>query len=129
MNRIHVAVGVILNTDNQVLLAKRPSHLHQGNKWEFPGGKVESGETCSQALIRELREEVNLIVIDTSPLMTISHDYPDKEVFLDIHTVNSFTGTPEGLEGQQVLWADLDNLKEYDFPEANTPIIDKLLSL
>jgi len=129
MKRIHVAVGVILNKDNQVLLAKRLAHLHQGGKWEFPGGKVESHETCSQALIRELREEVNLNVIDTSPLMTISHDYPDKEVFLDIHTVSSFTGIAEGLEGQEVLWADLDNLHEYDFPDANTPIIDKLQSL
>ena len=129
MKRIHVAVGVILNKDNQVLLAKRLAHLHQGGKWEFPGGKVESDETCSQALIRELREEVNLNVIDTSPLMTISHDYPDKEVFLDIHTVSSFTGIAKGLEGQQVLWVDLDNLNEYDFPDANTPIIDKLQSL
>jgi len=129
MKRVHVAVGVVLNNNNQVLLAKRLSHLHQGGKWEFPGGKVESGETSSQALIRELKEEVNLVVADTSPLMTISHDYPDKEVFLDIHTVNCFSGLAEGLEGQQVLWADVDSLREYDFPDANTPIIDKLLSL
>ncbi len=129
MKRIHVAVGVVLNNQNQVLLAKRPSHLHQGGKWEFPGGKVESGETSSQALIRELKEEVNLIVIATSPLMTISHDYSDKEVFLDIHMVNGYSGLAEGLEGQQVLWANVDKLREYDFPEANTPIIDKLQSL
>lgn len=129
MKRVHVAVGVILNDDNQVLLAKRLSHLHQGGKWEFPGGKVESGETTSQALIRELKEEVNLTVLETSPLMTISHDYPDKEVLLDIHTVNSFSGDAEGLEGQEVLWAELNNLKQFDFPAANTPIINRLLSL
>ncbi|WP_394147750.1 8-oxo-dGTP diphosphatase MutT [Shewanella atlantica] len=129
MKRIHVAVGVILNDSNQVLLAKRPSHLHQGGKWEFPGGKVETGETTSQALRRELKEEVNLTVFDTSPLMAISHDYPDKEVLLDIHTVKSFAGDAEGLEGQEVLWAELNTLQQYEFPAANTPIIDKLLSL
>ncbi|GIU46438.1 7,8-dihydro-8-oxoguanine-triphosphatase [Shewanella colwelliana] len=129
MKRVHVAVGVILNASNQVLLAKRPDNLHQGGKWEFPGGKVEQDETTSQALIRELREEVNLIVSDTTPLMTISHDYPDKEVLLDIHTVNCFSGDAEGLEGQEILWVELSNLKEYNFPAANTPIIDRLLSL
>jgi len=129
MKRIHVAVGVILNSNNQVLLAKRLGHRHQGGKWEFPGGKVENGETSSQALIRELREEVNLDVSDTNPLMTISHDYPDKEVLLDIHIVNRFSGVAVGLEGQEVLWASLDNLREYEFPEANALIIDKLLSL
>lgn len=129
MKRVHVAVGVILNSDNRVLLAKRLDHLHQGGKWEFPGGKVENGETTSQALIRELREEVNLIVSDTRPLMTISHDYPDKEVLLDIHIVNRFSGVAEGLEGQEVLWVGLDNLKEFEFPKANAPIIDRLLSI
>ncbi|OEG75063.1 7,8-dihydro-8-oxoguanine-triphosphatase [Shewanella colwelliana] len=129
MKRVHVAVGVILNASNQVLLAKRPDNLHQGGKWEFPGGKVEQDETTSQALIRELKEEVNLIVSDTTPLMTISHDYPDKEVLLDIHTVNCFSGDAEALEGQEILWVDLSNLKRYNFPAANIPIIDRLLSL
>ena len=129
MKRVHVAVGVILNASNQVLLAKRPHNLHQGGKWEFPGGKVEQGESTSQALIRELKEEVNLIVSDTRPLMTISYDYPDKQVLLDIHTVTAFTGDPHGLEGQPVVWAELNTLKDFDFPAANAPIIDKLLSL
>lgn len=129
MKRVHVAVGVIFNDLNQVLLAKRPDNLHQGGKWEFPGGKVENDETTSQALIRELKEEVNLNVISTMPLMTISHDYSDKQVLLDIHCVKDFSGEPKGLEGQPIIWADVQTLKNYDFPEANTPIIEKILSL
>ncbi len=126
MKRIHVAVGVILNKDNQILLAKRPAHLHQGGKWEFPGGKVEANETTSEALIRELKEEVNLDISATEPLMTISHDYPDKQVLLDIHTVKSFSGEAKGLEGQLIEWAELTDIENYDFPEANKQIVDAL---
>ncbi|CAM4086788.1 8-oxo-dGTP diphosphatase MutT [Shewanella aquimarina] len=129
MKRVHVAVGIVFNEDNQILLAKRPVHLHQGGKWEFPGGKVESSETTSEALIRELKEEVAIEVTSTSPLMVISHDYPDKQVYLDIHTVNAFSGEAQGLEGQEIKWARLDELKSYDFPAANAPIVEKLLSL
>ncbi|MCL1038280.1 8-oxo-dGTP diphosphatase MutT [Shewanella submarina] len=126
--RVHVAVGVIIDDQQRVLLAKRPGHLHQGGKWEFPGGKVEPGETVTQALSRELKEEVALNVETTSPFMELSFDYPDKQVFLDIHTVTSFTGEAKGLEGQQVEWVPKDNLKQYEFPEANKVILDKLLS-
>lgn len=74
--RIHVAVGIILNANGQILLAKRPEHLHQGGKWEFPGGKVELNETVTQALIRELKEEVALNVHSSEPFMALSYDYP-----------------------------------------------------
>ncbi|MFB2752528.1 MULTISPECIES: 8-oxo-dGTP diphosphatase MutT [Shewanella] len=126
--RIHVAVGIILNTDGQILLAKRPEHLHQGGKWEFPGGKVEQNETVTQALIRELKEEVALNVHSSEPFMALSYDYPDKQVLLDIHTVSDFTGEAQGLEGQQVVWVDKHELTHYDFPDANKPILAKLLA-
>lgn len=125
--RIHVAVGIILNTDGQILLAKRPEHLHQGGKWEFPGGKVEQNETVTQALIRELKEEVALNVHSSEPFMALSYDYPDKQVLLDIHTVSDFTGEAQGLEGQQIVWVDKHELTHYDFPDANKPILAKLL--
>ncbi|MGL4838061.1 MAG: NUDIX domain-containing protein, partial [Shewanella sp.] len=96
--RVHVAVGIILNSAAQILLAKRPAHLHQGGKWEFPGGKVEPGENVVEALIRELKEELNLTVHASSPFMQLSYDYPDKQVLLDIHTVQHFSGEAEGLE-------------------------------
>ncbi|AAN53493.1 8-oxo-dGTP diphosphatase MutT [Shewanella oneidensis MR-1] len=125
--RIHVAVGIILNANGQILLAKRPEHLHQGGKWEFPGGKVELNETVTQALIRELKEEVALNVHSSEPFMALSYDYPDKQVLLDIHTVSDFTGEAQGLEGQQIAWVDKHDLTHYDFPEANKPILAKLL--
>ena len=126
--RIHVAVGIILNTDGQILLAKRPEHLHQGGKWEFPGGKVEQNETVTQALIRELKEEVALNVHSSEPFMALSYDYPDKQVLLDIHTVSNFTGEAQGLEGQQIVWVDKHELTHYDFPDAKKPILAKLLA-
>ncbi|MCG9964128.1 MAG: 8-oxo-dGTP diphosphatase MutT [Shewanella sp.] len=125
--RIHVAVGIIVNRNKQILLAKRPEHLHQGGKWEFPGGKVEQNETVTQALIRELKEEVALNVHSSEPFMALSYDYPDKQVLLDIHTVSDFTGEAQGLEGQQIAWVDKHDLTHYDFPEANKPILAKLL--
>lgn len=125
---IHVAVGVIINTSEQILLAKRPLKLHQGGKWEFPGGKVELNETTSEALIRELKEEVNLDVSASHPMMEIHHDYGDKQVFLDIHWVKNFSGIATGAEGQEVLWVEKDDLINYEFPEANKAIITKILA-
>ncbi|MCL1141013.1 8-oxo-dGTP diphosphatase MutT [Shewanella pneumatophori] len=124
---VHVAVGVIKD-GNRILLAKRPQELHQGGKWEFPGGKVEQGETTSEALIRELKEEVNLDVVHTEPMMEIHHDYGDKKVFLDIHWVENFSGAAHGMEGQQVSWIEKEHLQQYDFPEANKAILEKILS-
>ncbi|MCL1068667.1 8-oxo-dGTP diphosphatase MutT [Shewanella olleyana] len=129
MKRIHVAVGIIINAEQQILLAKRPEHLHQGGKWEFPGGKVEKNETVTQALIRELKEEVNLDVASTEAFMEISHNYPDKHVLLDIHLVKQFEGAGQGLEGQTVQWVNSKELECFDFPEANLPILEKIKQL
>ena len=125
---VHVAVGVIENAAQQILLAKRHAHLHQGDKWEFPGGKVESGESTSQALIRELKEEVDLNVATTTPMMQIHHDYGDKKVMLDIHWVKDFSGTAQGLEGQAVKWVAKQDLVNFEFPAANKAIVDKILA-
>jgi 8-oxo-dGTP diphosphatase len=126
IKRVHVAVGIIVNPAGEILLAKRHDHLHQGGKWEFPGGKVESDETVTQALIREIKEEVGLLVSTSSPFMTISHDYPDKQVLLDIHLVKDFSGKAIGAEGQQIAWVSQAQLKDYEFPEANLPILEKI---
>lgn len=125
---VHVAVGVIIDQDNLILLAKRPNNLHQGGKWEFPGGKVENDETTSEALIRELKEEVDLDVTSSTSMMQIRHDYDDKSVLLDIHKVQDFCGKAIGLEGQEVRWVNKNDLSRYDFPEANKAIVDKLLA-
>ncbi|WP_102797235.1 8-oxo-dGTP diphosphatase MutT [Bowmanella denitrificans] len=128
MKVVHVAVGVILR-QQQVFITLRDPSLHQGGKWEFPGGKVEAGETVTQALIRELQEEVGIEVSSSQPFMLIEHDYGDKQVKLDIHLVSDFRGEPHGLEGQQGRWVDVSELDTYQFPEANMPILNKLAEI
>lgn len=127
MKRVHVVAAVIrgesVNRPGEVLIAKRPEHLHQGGKWEFPGGKVESEECAETALRRELLEEVNIQVAQADPLIQIQHDYPDKSVFLDVWEVQTFAGEPQGMEGQQIEWVAATQLAHYEFPEANVPII------
>lgn len=122
---IHVAVGVIYS-NNQLFICKRPDDKHQGGFWEFPGGKVEQGETVLTALKRELLEEVNLTVHSSKELMVIEHDYSDKSVRLDVHIVDDFSGKAYGAEGQQGQWIAIDRLDDYDFPAANVAIIDKI---
>ncbi len=128
MKQVHVAVGVIL-VDGKVLLAKRADHQHQGGLWEFPGGKVESGESVESALSRELLEEIGITIDGCEPLIDIAHDYGDKRVLLDTHVVRSFSGTPEGCEGQPVEWVPVSELAQIEFPAANVAIVDAVLAL
>jgi 8-oxo-dGTP diphosphatase len=126
---IHVAAGVILNAQREVLLALRPRDKHQGGLWEFPGGKVEAGETVRQALARELLEEINLTVLETSHLLVVDHDYGDKQVKLEVLLVTQHSGIAEGREGQDITWVQIDQLHSYAFPEANAPIVKALQEL
>jgi 8-oxo-dGTP diphosphatase len=126
---VHVAVGVVLDDVRRVLITRRASNSHQGGLWEFPGGKVERGETLAQALARELREEVGIEPGRTSPLLEINHDYGDKRVRLDVHVVWDFTGTPQGLENQPLAWVAFGALSQYRFPAANVPIIEAVRAL
>ncbi|MFT5709914.1 MAG: 8-oxo-dGTP diphosphatase [Halioglobus sp.] len=129
MAAVHVAVGVILNKNQQVLIARRPMGSHQGGLWEFPGGKVETGESLEQALFRELKEELAIEVSECSALVTIEHDYGDKLVLLDVCLVREFTGDAVGMEGQVLQWIGLDQLREFEFPAANKPIVELLTAL
>jgi len=123
MNRIHVAAAVIRGADQRVLIAKRPLDKHQGGLWEFPGGKVEAHEGVEAALARELHEELGIVVENARPLIQVRHDYPDKQVLLDVWEVLAFSGEPHGAEGQPLAWVASDDLPEYAFPAANQPII------
>ena len=123
---LHVAVGVIANSRDQVLIAKRPNHLHMGGLWEFPGGKMEAGETVKQALSRELREEIGISVDLASPLIKIQHTYPEHSVLLDVWRIESFSGRVSGRENQAVAWVSVNELNQYRFPIANLPIITAL---
>ncbi|CAH9063579.1 8-oxo-dGTP diphosphatase [Pseudoalteromonas holothuriae] len=122
---VKVAVGVIIQNRN-IFVSKRSEHQHQGGLWEFPGGKVEAGESVTDALNRELKEEVNIDVHSSDAFMIIEHDYGDKHVCLDIHLVNDFSGEPKGLEGQPCKWVSIEQLHELAFPTANLEIVAKL---
>jgi len=126
MQTVHVAVAVIMNDKKEVLLALRAMEQHQGGLWEFPGGKVEKGESVFEALIREVREELNVSIVDAEPFTTVSHDYSDKTVLLDVWYVNDYLGTPQGHEGQKIRWCAIDDLRHEEFPAANVPIISAI---
>jgi 8-oxo-dGTP diphosphatase len=123
MKILHVAVGVIKNTDGQILISLRKPSLHQGSLWEFPGGKLETGETAQQALIRELNEELDITVFSATPLMTIKHRYPELTVQLHVFLVEQFSGLAKGNEGQAIKWVTTAELSNYPFPAANKAII------
>jgi len=130
INAIHVVAAVIYNSKrDQILIAKRPDHLHQGGLWEFPGGKVEDKEVPLQALHRELEEELTISIDQSSSkwLFDVVHDYPDKTVYLEFWEVFEFSGEPSGNEQQDILWVSINELPKYDFPEANKAIINQLV--
>lgn len=130
MKPVHVVAAIIWNQDQSALfLAKRPDDKHQGGLWEFPGGKVDDGETAEQALLRELNEEIDIQVTVAAPFSTIRHDYSDKSVLLEFWAVTEFKGTPVGKEGQKTQWVDVDDLASYEFPEANQPVVQALVAL
>ena len=125
---VHVAVGIIKNSDGLYCVSKRPQDKHMGGFWEFPGGKVEPGESTFDALRRELKEELSIDVEASEPYMDIKFDYPDKSVWLDIHLVEVFSGVAQGCEGQEVCWVSHETLMGLSFPDANKPILAKLQS-
>lgn len=125
---IHVAAAVIWNDAQQILLSLRDANAHQGDKWEFPGGKIESDETATSALHRELFEELAIEVVSADPYLQFSYDYPELEVNFEIFEVTEFSGEPTGVEGQKIAWYNLSEIEALRFPEANYHIVNKLLS-
>jgi 8-oxo-dGTP diphosphatase len=126
MKVVEVAVGVIKRAD-KIYISKRADTLHQGGLWEFPGGKREQQESIEQALCRELLEEVNITILEQQALMVIEHDYGDKKVKLDVRLVEQFLGEPSPQENQFAQWVNIDELNNYEFPQANLPIIMHLM--
>ncbi len=121
-----VAVAVIVNQKQQVCISLRHKDAHQGDLWEFPGGKLELGETVEQALVREIKEELNLEIKKSRSLISITHTYVDKNVCLHVYLIMNYAGEASGREGQTVMWVPLSELSQYDFPEANIAIIKSL---
>lgn len=122
MKRILV-VAAVIRREGRILIAERAAHLHQGGLWEFPGGKVEPGESVEAALVRELQEELGITARSFAPLIRIAHDYPDKSVCLDVWDVTAFEGEPVGQEGQPICWVTPEELSGFAFPAANHPVV------
>jgi 8-oxo-dGTP diphosphatase len=123
MNPLQVAVGVVKKPEGKILISLRHADSHQGGLWEFPGGKIEAPETAELALVRELKEELNITVTSATPLITIRHQYPDRFVQLNVFLVEQFSGEVKSLEGQSFKWVAPAELERYAFPAANRPII------
>jgi 8-oxo-dGTP diphosphatase len=123
---IHVAVGIITNERNEVLIAERPSGKSYNGFWEFPGGKVEKNETILQALQRELLEELGIQLITAEAWLEFNYTYPDRAICLHTWRVTQFTGEPRGVESQRIQWASLDQLDQFQFLPGNVDILKQL---
>lgn len=120
-----VAIAVIIDDKQRILITQRSSHGSHGGMWEFPGGKLEGDETPFAALIREVHEEVGLDIIHGNFLGEIHHAYPNHSVSLLVYCVTSFTGNAVAREMQMDLrWVEFDSLKKLQFPAANVHVID-----
>lgn len=124
--QLHVAVGVVFNTNGEVLIAQRPKHAIGAGFWEFPGGKVEAAEQVETALRRELQEELNIQVEFISRLIKFRYEYPDRSVLLDVWEVIKYHGKPLGLEGQVLQWVEPEKLLDYKLLAANRPIVTSI---
>ena len=128
VDSIHVAVGVIVNDRDEVLVAYRSENKDQGGLWEFPGGKKEKDETIESALEREFLEEIGIQLKSYSPMLKIKHDYKEYSVILDVWMITEYSKIPVGAEGQTLEWRKVQSLNFKDFPEANKKIIRFLKS-
>jgi mutator protein MutT len=122
-----VVAAAIRDTQGRLLIAQRPPGKHMAGGWEFPGGKIESGETRLEGLTRELAEEIGIKVLTAHPLIRIRHTYPERDVDLDVWAVTDFEGLPRGLEGQQLRWCPPENLTSADLIAADRPIVTALI--
>ncbi|HVT35255.1 MAG TPA: Nudix family hydrolase [Nevskiaceae bacterium] len=123
---IPVACGALVDAEGAVLIARRPSGKIAAGKWEFPGGKIEAGESAGAALARELHEELGITVQRARPLIRITHDYSDRTVVLDTWRVEQWSGELHCREGQQVAWVRPEQLHQHDLLAADGPIVRAL---
>jgi len=120
---VHVVAAVLRDARGRILLARRTAGRDLAGAWEFPGGKVEPGESPREALDRELHEELGIRVLDAVPLVAVPQAYPDKRIVLDVYTVDDYEGTPRGRERQALAWSPLEKLQGYPMPPADRPVV------
>lgn len=128
---ITVAAGLLIDSDGRILIAQRPEGKPMAGLWEFPGGKVQQGETPEYTLVRELHEELGILTcLDClSPLTFASHCYDDFHLLMPVYAIRKWKGTVQGQEGQALKWVKLGELSDYPMPEADKPLIPILFDL
>src|SRR3990167_135111 len=126
MTSLPVVAGGIKFAEKFFFVALRPPHPPFSGYWEFPGGKIEAGESPFVALIRELKEELGILVKTADPLLRFQHTYPNRIIDLHVWQVKTFTGKPHGREGQVIDWVTLEKLQQLEFPGANKKVVDFL---
>jgi 8-oxo-dGTP diphosphatase len=126
-----VAACALVDADGRVLIAQRPAGKPMAGLWEFPGGKVEAGEVPEQTLIRELAEELGVVVNEAclAPLTFASHSYRDFHLLMPLYVCRRWEGTVTALEGQSTAWVRPNRLRDYPMPPADQPLVSHLMSL
>ena len=126
-----VAACALIDVDGRVLLAQRPPGKSMAGLWEFPGGKVETGERTEDSLIRELKEELGITVREAclAPLTFASHAYPEFDLLMPLFVCRRWSGTPTPLEGQTLKWVKPNALRDFPMPPADLPLISHLMAL
>ena len=126
-----VVACALVDVDNRVLIAKRPEGKAMAGLWEFPGGKLEVGERPEQALVREVKEELDIETkVDClAPLSFASYGYEDFHLLMPLYICRRFWGQPRGKEGQEIKWVRANQLRNFDMPPADEPLIPPLIDL
>ncbi|QYN44970.1 MULTISPECIES: 8-oxo-dGTP diphosphatase MutT [unclassified Gilliamella] len=123
---IEIAIGIIRSQDCEIFITQRGEDSHLAGFWEFPGGKIEPGETPYQTLQREIAEEVDILIHNAQFLKVVKHSYNDRDITIHAYLVEEWDGVPFAKEGQPSRWVDQEDLNADEFPDANRPIIEML---
>ena len=121
-----IGVAVIWDRSRQILIDRRKVGGTMGGLWEFPGGKIEAGETVADCIVREISEELAIEIIVGEQLISIDHTYPTFQLTLIVHHCQHISGIPQPIESEEIRWVNVSDLDQYQFPAANMAIINAL---